>query len=100
MKCSWREAISLSKEYVLQTRRDIQREILGKSPYSLSLSYMHLTVTDNQWTGMDHKEREKHLKKLGTSSRECCNKKSMKGNCFGTNGQSSGFWLWLFSLLF
>ena len=71
MKCSWREAISLSKEYVLQTRRDIQREILGKSPYSLSLSYMHLTVTDNQWTGMDHKEREKHLQKLGTSSREC-----------------------------
>ena len=70
MKCSWREAISLSKEYVLQTRRDIQREILAKSPYSLSLPYMHLTVTDNQWTGMDHKEREKHLQKLGTSSRE------------------------------
>ena len=32
---------------------------------------MHLTVTDAQWTGMDRKEREKHLQKLGTSSGEC-----------------------------
>ena len=70
-KCSWREAITLYKEYVLQTRRDIQRAVLGKGPYSLSPPYVHLTVTDAQWTGMDRKEREKHLQKLGTSSGEC-----------------------------
>ena len=71
MKCSWREAMTLYKEYVLQTRRDIQRAVLGKGPYSLSAPYVHLTVTDAQWTGMDRKEREKHLQKLGTSSGEC-----------------------------
>ena len=71
MKCSWREAITLYKECVLQTRRDIQRAVLGKGPYSLSAPYVHLTVTDAQWTGMDRKEREKHLQKLVTSSGEC-----------------------------
>ena len=71
MKCSWREAMTLYKEYVLQTRRDIQRAVLGKGPYSVSAPYVHLTVTDAQWTGMGRKEREKHLQKLGTSSEEC-----------------------------
>ena len=71
MKCSWCEAITLYKEYALQTRRDIKQAVLGKGPYSLSAPYVHLTVTDAQWTGMDRKEREKHLQKLGTSSGEC-----------------------------
>lgn len=102
MKCSWCEAISFSKENVLQTRRDIQREILGKGPYSLSVSYMHLTVTDNQWTGMDHKEKEKHLQKLGTSSGECLqqeiNERKPASERMGSF-ESSGFWFWLFNSL-
>lgn len=79
MKCGWREAISFSIQYVLQTRGDIQREILGKGPYSLSVSYMHLTVTDNQWTGMDHKEKS-IFKNWVLHLENVCNKKSMKEN--------------------
>ena len=60
LKCTWREAIVLYKNLVLQSR-NMQRAILGKGPYTLSLSHQHLEVTPIQWSVMNRKEREKHL---------------------------------------
>ena len=54
----------------MHARRDIHRAALGKGPYSLSASYMHLVVTEPQWSCMTRKDREKHLHKLGTSAGE------------------------------
>ena len=45
LKCTRGEAIVLYKNLVLQSRRDMQRAILGKGPYTLSLSHQHLEVT-------------------------------------------------------
>lgn len=53
-----------------QSRRDIQRAILGKGPYDLSSTHRHLAVTASSWSGMNRKERERHLAKLGTSITE------------------------------
>ena len=61
LKCTRGEAIVLYKNLVLQSRRDMQRAILGKGPYTLSLSHQHLEVTPIQWSVMNRKEREKHL---------------------------------------
>ena len=63
---------------------------------------MHLTVTENQWTGMDNKEREKHLQKLGTSSRECLQQEINEREPASeqmVSFESSDFWFWMFSLL-
>ena len=69
-KCRWSEAITVYGNIVQQSRRDIQREVLGKGPYDLSPTHRHLAVTASSWSGMNRKERERHFAKLGTSITE------------------------------
>ena len=69
-KCTWSEAITVYGNIVQQSRRDIQRAVLGKGPYDLSTTHRHLAVTASSWSGMNRKERERHLAKLGTSITE------------------------------
>ena len=66
-KCTWSEAVTVYENIVQQSRRDIQRAVLGKGPYDLSPTHSHLAVTASSWSGMNRKERERHLAKLGTS---------------------------------
>lgn len=53
-----------------QSRRDIQRAVLGKGPYDLSPTHRHLAVAASSWSEMNRKERERHLAKLGISVTE------------------------------
>lgn len=69
-KCMWNEAVNAYWNIVQQSRRDIQRAVLGKGPYDLSPTHCHLAVTASSWSGMNRKERETHLPKLGTSITE------------------------------
>lgn len=57
LKCTRGEAIVLYKNLVLQSRRDMQRAILGKGPYTLSLSHQHLEVTPSGLWWTEKKER-------------------------------------------
>jgi len=69
-KCTWSEAVTVYGNIVQQSRRDIQRAVLGKGPYDLSPSHRHLAVTASSWSGMNRKKRVRHLAKLGTSITE------------------------------
>ena len=66
-KCMWSEAVTVYGNIVQQSRRDIQPTVLGKSLYDTSPTQHHLAVTASTWSGMNRKERERHLAKLGTS---------------------------------
>lgn len=52
-KCTWNEAVTVYW-----------------STYDLSPTDCHLAVTASSWSGMNRKERERHLAKLGTSITE------------------------------
>ena len=69
LKCTWPEAISVYREFVLQARRN-SRAVIGKGPYSPNAQYKNLTVTDAKWSSTSRKEREKHLQALGTAVQE------------------------------
>ena len=69
-KCTWSEAVTVYWNIVQQSRRDIQRAVLGRGPYDLSPTDCHLAVTASSSSGMKRKERERHLAKLGTSITE------------------------------
>lgn len=70
LKCTWSEAIKLYKHSVLNARRDIQRAVLGKGPFSLNTQYQYLTVTDARWSIMSRQDRQKHLETLGAAFEE------------------------------
>ena len=70
LKCTWSEVIKLYKDSVLNTRRDIQRAVLGKGPLYLNTQYQYLTVTDPQWSVMSRQDRMRHLETLGATIEE------------------------------
>ena len=70
LKCTWSDVIKLYKYSVLNARRDIQRAVLGKGPFSLNTQYQYLTITDTQWSGMSRQDRQKHLEMLGAAVEE------------------------------
>lgn len=57
-KCTWSEAITVYGNLVQQSRRDIQRAVLGKGSYDLSPSHLHLAVTACIQLVWDEQERE------------------------------------------
>lgn len=63
-KCTCNEAVTVYWNIVLQSRRDIQRAVLGRGLFTNRLSF------SLQLVGMNRKERERHLAKLGTSITE------------------------------
>lgn len=70
LKCTWSEGIAVYRGLVQQSKRDIQRAVLGIGPYDLSPSHRHLAITASTWSAMDKHERARHLSKLGTSVAE------------------------------
>ena len=50
-KCTWSEAVTVYENIVKQSRRDIQRAVLGNGPHDLSPTHRHLAVAASSWWG-------------------------------------------------